>query len=150
MKKENSYGIVPLRIHHKAWQILLIQHHAGHWAFPKGHAEPGETSQQTAERELREETGLTIQRFLSPDPLIESYFFTFRGEKISKTVQYFLALVQGNVVIQELEIKSSQWLTLPEALEKVTFKEGKRLCLQTIELLRNIDANDIIVSDTSL
>jgi 8-oxo-dGTP pyrophosphatase MutT (NUDIX family) len=139
MKKENSYGIVPLRIHQNEWQVLLIQHHAGHWAFPKGHADPGETPKQAAERELKEETGLAIHRFLSPDPLTENYFFIFRGKRISKTVQYFLALVEGKVVIQEREIKNSQWLSLTQALDNITFKEGKRVCLQVTEFLKACD-----------
>ncbi len=139
MKKENSFGIVPLQIYHNDWQVLLIQHHAGHWAFPKGHADPGESPQQTAERELGEETGLTIQRFLSPKPLVESYFFMFEAQRISKTVHYFLALVQGCVVIQEREIKASQWLSLQEAYECMTFKEGKRVCLETSEFLKTLD-----------
>jgi bis(5'-nucleosidyl)-tetraphosphatase len=138
MKKENSYGIIPLRIHHQDWQVLLIQHHTGHWAFPKGHADPGETPQQAAERELREETGLIIQRFLASEPLIENYFFMFEGQRISKTVQYFLALVQGHVVIQEREIKASQWLSLQDAYERITFKEGKRVCSQTLEFLTHL------------
>lgn len=139
MKKQTSYGIVPLRIHRAHWQIFLIQHHAGHWAFPKGHADPGETPRQAAERELNEETGLTLQRFLSPDPLVEHYFFTFHGERISKTVQYFLALVEGKVMVQEKEIKAGQWFSLSEAMEQITFKEGKNVCLQANEFLKTLD-----------
>ena len=37
--------------------FLLIQHQAGHWAFPKGHANPGESPAETARREFAEETG---------------------------------------------------------------------------------------------
>ena len=139
MKKENSYGIIPLRIQKNDWQMLLIQHHAGHWAFPKGHANAGETPQQAAERELKEETGLSIQHLLLPNPLVESYFFTFQGYRIFKTVQYFLALVEGQVVIQECEIKASQWLSLSEALDQMSFKEGKRICLQVMEFLKTLD-----------
>lgn len=139
MKKESSYGIIPLRIQQNEWQVLLIQHHAGHWAFPKGHADPGETPEQAAERELKEETGLTILRFLSPDPLSESYFFMVQGQRISKTVQYFLALVEGDIIIQEREIKDSQWTSLSQALDCITFKEGKRICLQANEFLKTLD-----------
>lgn len=139
MKKEHSYGIIPLRIRQHEWQILLVQHHAGHWAFPKGHANPDETPKQTAERELKEETGLTIRRFLSPDSLDESYFFTVDGQRISKTVHYFLALVEGDVAIQESEIKESQWTSLPQALDCITFNEGKRVCLQVSEFLKTLD-----------
>lgn len=139
MKKENSYGIVPLRIRQKDWQVLLVQHHAGYWAFPKGHAEHNETPRQTAERELQEETGLTIERFLSSEPLTENYFFTFQGQRISKTVQYFLALVKGTIVIQEQEIKACQWFNLPQALDQISFKEGKHICLQVSEFLKTLD-----------
>lgn len=139
MKKENSYGIVPLRLHKGHWQVLLVQHHAGHWAFPKGHADNGELPQETAERELQEETGLTVQSYLSPDPLIESYMFTSRGQHISKTVQYFIALVKGEVSIQEHEIKASQWLSVPDAYTSITFKEGKHICIQVSEFLKTLD-----------
>lgn len=139
MRMETSYGVIPLRVHQHAWQILLVQHHAGHWSFPKGHPDPGESPQQAAERELQEETGLTVQRYLTPEPLIEHYFFTFQGERISKAVHYFLALVKGKVVIQEAEIKASQWLTLPEAFACITFKEGKRLCQEVIEFVKTLD-----------
>lgn len=140
MKKEYSYGIVPLRFFRKKWQILLVHHHSGHWAFPKGGAEGGESPQQTAERELQEETGLKIQKILSADPVTEHYMFTFKDQLISKTVQYFIALVKGKVVIQELEIKESQWLSLSEAMERISFKEGKRICQEAIEFIKTLDA----------
>lgn len=139
IKKEISYGVVPLRVHEHEWQVLLIQHHSGHWSFPKGHPDLGEIPQQTAERELKEETGLTIQRFLSSDPLIESYFFSLHGKRISKSVHYYLALVEGNVLIQEKEIKDSRWISLPNALDQISFKEGKQICVYTIEFLKTID-----------
>jgi 8-oxo-dGTP pyrophosphatase MutT (NUDIX family) len=139
MKKENSYGIIPLIFSAGSWRVLLVQHHAGHWAFPKGHADRGESPQQTAERELLEETGLTFERYLSPEPLSESYIFTFRGERIYKTVYYFLALVSGKIVIQKHEIKASQWLSLPEAFKQITFNEGKRVCQQVMEFLKTVD-----------
>lgn len=139
MKKETSYGIVPLRVKQVDWEVFLVQHHAGHWAFPKGHANRGETPQQTAERELQEETGLTVQRYLSSEPLLENYFFSFQGKLISKTVQYFLALAQGEIFLQELEIKSGRWLSLPEAMNLITFKEGKRVCQQAYDFLKALN-----------
>ncbi len=138
MIKDYSYGIVPLRFKNHLWQVLLIQHQAGHWAFPKGHADLGESPQQAAERELYEETGVKVQRYLLPDPLIETYIFTSQGQRIYKTVHYFLALVTDKVVIQEVEVQASEWLTLPEALVRVNFKETKRLCLQVNEFLTHL------------
>lgn len=137
MKKDYSFGIIPLREGAKDFQVLLVQHHSGHWAFPKGHPEGGEIPRETAERELREETGLAIQSFLPRDPLTEFYEFTSRGEFISKTVQYFIAWVSHQeVVIQKEEIKDYRWCTFSEALELMTFKEGKELFEKVAKMLK--------------
>lgn len=139
MRKEHSYGIIPLRLHEKKWQVLLVHHRAGHWAFPKGHPERDESPRQAAERELREETGLIVHRYLLSEPLTENYIFTLHGEQVFKTVQYFLALVKGQEVIQESEIQAIQWLSLPKAYDRITFQEGKNVCLQVSEFLKTLD-----------
>lgn len=139
MRRDYSYGIIPVQVQDGLWRVLLIQHHAGHWAFPKGHADPGESPQQTAERELLEETGLTLERYLLSEPLTENYYFTYQGQRIHKTVDYFLALVKGDVVIQEREIQNSQWLILSEGYQRITFKEGKHMCVQAAEFLKTLD-----------
>ena len=136
MKYERSYGIIPLRRVQEEWMLLLVQHQNGYWAFPKGHPEPHESPQQTATRELFEETGLQVEQILSSETLKEIYYFTFQGQKIHKQVDYFLALVQGEVIIQELEIQNSAWVRLQEAEEKMTFSEGKKICQKTKDFLK--------------
>lgn len=131
--REYSYGIIPLQRKGKTWEVLLVQHYAGHWAFPKGHAEKGESAQETAERELREETGLTVSSYLKEEPFSEQYFFMFKGKRIFKTVQYFLAEVEGDVKIQEAEISQSQWVPLDQAADFITFPEAKKLCKKVQE-----------------
>lgn len=138
MKSDYSYGIIPLRRRGQQWEVLVIQHQAGHWAFPKGHSERQESPRQAAERELMEETGLTVESFLTTDPLIENYIFTHKNVKISKTVKYFPALVLGDVVLQESEIRASLWMELPDALNRLTFSEGRRLCLELSEFLTRL------------
>ena len=60
MKKEKSCGAIVYR-EKDGVEILLIKHkNGGHWAFPKGHVENKETEEETALREIREETGLTL------------------------------------------------------------------------------------------
>lgn len=137
MKQEHSYGVIPLRQKEGRWQVLLIQHHAGHWAFPKGHADRGETPRQAAERELAEETGLKIKVYLAEEPLSESYWFTVKQQKIHKTVDYFIAVVEGRVVIQEAEIQASRWLDVEEAAAVLTFPQAKKLCGQVQQLLHH-------------
>lgn len=131
--KENSFGIIPVRFRKGQWDLLLVQHGAGHWAFPKGHAEPGEEPKQTAERELFEETGLKVQSYVLDKTYEENYFFSFQGKKIYKTVTYYLARVSGKVVPQEKEVRDCRWVSLNEATEWMTFPAGKKICQEVIQ-----------------
>jgi len=130
MMTENSFGIIPLRRKGKGWEVLLIQHRSGgHWAFPKGHAEVGESSQESAERELTEETGLRVIRYLSDTPFVETYHFMRRGIPTNKIVTYFLAEVDGGeVVLQREELHASKWLPVDTAEDFVTYPQAKALC----------------------
>ncbi|NGX55765.1 MAG: putative mutator protein MutT4 [Chlamydiae bacterium] len=134
-KKEQSFGIIPLRQRAGQWEVLLILHRKGHWAFPKGHRDRGEEPLQTAVRELREETGLEIARFVAAPPLSERYFFTWEGQKVDKSVEYYLAEVSGEVVLQVAEVSDYRWLPIKEAEAVVTYAEAKRLCREVEKYL---------------
>ena len=137
MIKVESFGIVAFLNEEGAWKVLLILHREGnHWGFPKGKANPGETSLQAAMRELNEETGLEVTEVLRENPLTEQYQFRRRKDFIIKTVQYFPAFVKGDLKIQQEEIREAKWLTIPEALHQLTFKEARHI-LQ--EFLRHLD-----------
>ncbi len=136
MKQEFSCGIVPLRKGDNEIEVLLIFHRGGrNWAFPKGHKDPGETDLQTAERELNEETGLTVSSFLSKTPYKETYQFYKFKDKISKTVIYFPAFVEGTLKLQEEEIIDARWIPLSQANRHLTFKESKEICQKVQSLL---------------
>ena len=123
-----SYGILPLRQIKGEWQILLIKHLKGHWAFPKGHADPDEKPIEAAMRELKEETGLIISRFLERAPFQESYVFRSGQLSIHKTVIYFAAEVEGDIMLQEEEIEDYKWLSVRSAHKYLTFPEARRVC----------------------
>ncbi len=128
MKKEASYGMIPLKRVAEGWHVLLIKHQAGHWSFPKGHAENNENGIQAATRELLEETGLLVKKILHQRSFCEKYRYKKESQMIDKTVEYFLAEVEGEVVLQMEELSASKWVSLQEAAEHVTFPEGKDLC----------------------
>ena len=137
MIKVESFGIVPFLNENGTWKVLLILHREGnHWGFPKGKANPGESSLQAATRELKEETGLEVTEVLREKPLTEQYQFRRRKDFIVKIVQYFPAFVKGDLIIQQEEIREAKWLTIPEAMNQLTFKEARNI-LQ--EFLRHLN-----------
>jgi len=136
MTEETSYGVVPLKREGNEWKTLIIMHtKGGFWAFPKGHAENNESSEQAAKRELKEETGLEVVAFLSDKTLSETYSFYRNKQKIHKKVIYFLAEVTGDVVLQTSEVYASRWVNLADAEEEITYKESKSICRQALSLL---------------
>jgi 8-oxo-dGTP pyrophosphatase MutT (NUDIX family) len=126
--RDQSFGVIPIRRYRGRYLFLLVQHHAGHWAFPKGHAEKGESDIDAARRELREETGIMQVTLLEDVSLTETYFFKRQGETVAKTVRYFLGLVRTrNVRIQAAEIKAYCWAGYEKAMQLITFPESRRL-----------------------
>lgn len=129
--KEVSFGIVPVLRQAQPYQFLLIQHHAGHWGFPKGHAEPGESAVETAQRELEEETGIRDYQLLAETSFSEHYSFTRNQRAIEKTVVYFLALVNSQTVQPQAdEIRAYQWATFEQALSLISFPAGQQVLRQ--------------------
>lgn len=135
MLKDFSYGIIPLKAENKNWFVFIIQHHAGHWSFPKGHKESNEDDFEAAKRELKEETNLNIKKIISEDPVQEFYYFYENGNRIEKTVSYYLAETSGNVKLQHEEIMDGKWVSLDDAEEILTFTEAKRILKQVKKYL---------------
>ena len=137
--RDQSFGIVPVSNASGYWSVFLIQHkHGRYWGFPKGHAEAGETPEDAAHRELKEETNLDIVRFLYKEPLMEQYQFTYEGRRISKRVYYFLAEVTGEIILEQSEIADGAWSPLAEAREKLTHPEGKAILIQVEKMLASL------------
>jgi 8-oxo-dGTP pyrophosphatase MutT (NUDIX family) len=137
MIKDESFGIVPLLSQNEAHLFLLVQHQAGHWSFPKGHAEPGESPLQAACREFEEETGIIHYQLLDAPSFTETYSFVKKQQPIEKTVTYFLATVpSAEVQVQESEVQAYAWLPFPEALTWITFPQSQQLLQQVEQYLQ--------------
>jgi len=130
--EERSFGVVPV------WKdvdgrvlFLLIQHHSGHWAFPKGHAHIGETDIEAALRELREEAGISQVTLLTDQPFIERYRKPAAWDPrafVNKTVHYYLGLARDrDVRVQPAEIRDYRWVNLDEAAALITYDENRRI-----------------------
>lgn len=134
--KDYSYGIIPLTFRKNYWEIFLVKHLIGnHWGFPKGHSEKGESPKEAAERELYEETGMKIIRYLPEPYLAETYQITRGPHLVDKTVRFYFAEVTTPYTLQKEELIEGKWLPLKELLFYVTYPEEKDLYLSVIKRL---------------
>ena len=103
-------------------KILLVKMHNGNWGFPKGHIENNETKEETAIREVHEETNVNIKII----PNFEREIKYIPNEKTIKKVTIFAGITQDeDVKIDTFEIEAFQWCTYEEALKLVTYKLQK-------------------------
>lgn len=101
-------------------QIALVHRRApALWALPKGTPDSGETIEETALRETREETGLEVQ---IEAPLRSIRYFFVRGTtRFHKTVHFFLMRpIGGSLDAHDAEFDEVRWVDLPEALAIMT------------------------------
>ncbi len=104
------------------------------WTLPKGTPHTGETVEQTALREVAEETGLRV-RITAPFDSIE-YFFVQRGTRIHKTVHYFLMEpTGGDLARHDHEFDQVRWLAMRDAPAVLTFETERALVARALERL---------------
>lgn len=127
MEQEKSCGCIIL----DSDKVLLVKHNEGHWDFPKGHMEEGETEVQTAIREVKEETNLDVMIKDEKDKYIIEYV---PRENVLKKVVFFVAKrISGELKRQEKEISEIKWFELYEAVERITYLESKNIMKRIIE-----------------
>jgi 8-oxo-dGTP pyrophosphatase MutT (NUDIX family) len=96
------------------------------WTLPKGTPNVGETIEQTALREVAEETGLRV-RIVSPLDSIE-YWFVLAGTRYHKTVHYFvMEPIGGDLADHDHEFEEVRWVGFDEADSILTFETERML-----------------------
>ena len=119
--------------------------HGGTWTLPKGTPDPGETIEQTAIREVTEETGLEV-RILDRLPSID-YTFVQAGTRIHKTVHYFLMEpVGGDLSRHDQEFERVRWVPFVDAPDLLTFPTERGLVAAAAAQL---DADPAIAENAS-
>ena len=132
-----SAGIILVNENGSEKQFLLLNYPTGHWDFIKGGIEDGESLQQTAIRETREEPGITDIEFIEGFKEEIEYFFRAENQNVHKKVIFFLAKTNSKNVILSHEHLDSVWLNYNDALKKLTYDNAINLLKKSNTFLLN-------------
>lgn len=138
--KERSAGAVLYRAAAEGRRYLLLQYGAGHWGFPKGHVEAGETEEQAAIREVEEETGIPRAhlKFIPGFRGRTDYRFRRGRTTVEKGVEFFLVEAAVDKVVISHEHTGFVWLPYGEALQRLSFDGPKRLLIDAESFLSTL------------
>jgi ADP-ribose pyrophosphatase YjhB (NUDIX family) len=119
-------------------EILLIQDAKDRWTIPKGHIEVGETARDTAEREVREETGLQEMKVMG---WLGKINFRYRRQNslVLMTTQIYLVQALGNTggLQKEEWMNGIAWATAKDAMNKIEYEDIGKLILIGLKKIRD-------------
>jgi 8-oxo-dGTP pyrophosphatase MutT (NUDIX family) len=141
MRREFSAGGVLVRKLHGRWMAAAIRPQGkpeGVWALPKGLIGPGEPAEETALREVEEETGAHGRLVRKLGDI--RYVYTWQGERVFKVVSFYLVRYSGGrlgAVPPEHahEVAEVRWLPLEEAPQLLAYKGERQMAGKAIDLL---------------
>ena len=120
MKKEKSCGAVVIKEENNNIKLLIIKQTDNHWGFPKGHVEMNETEEETAIREIKEETNI--------DVVLDTnfrYVITYSPKKdVIKDVVFFIGkAISNDLVIDPNELIDAKWVEPKEAKDYFVYQD---------------------------
>lgn len=125
----------------KKIEVLLCQHSYHHgWGFPKGligDHKKGETKEETAIREVEEETGAKGKILAEIEPI--TYWYKFKDERVKKTVYYYvMEYLGGDITKHDWEMEDVQWIEKEKVLEKITYKSDKEIFKKALPIIEEL------------
>lgn len=130
-RNEVSAGGVVFRLRDDGgFDVVLIRTHEGRWQLPKGWIENGESMEQTAVREVREEAGIDAEIVGPLDMIKYTYTSTYDPEpaRVRKQVHFFLLrYLRGSTDDHDDEVQEARWTEMSEAERVLAFKDERRV-----------------------
>ncbi len=138
MKFEFSAGGVVYKKDAGKLYIIVSQHSQHHgWVFPKGligDTIEKESKEDTAIREVEEETGAKAKIIKPLTPVV--YWYVFEKEKRKKTVYYFIMeYVSGDITHHDHEMENVEWLPVDEVEKRLTYPSDEKVWQEAKKLL---------------
>lgn len=110
------------------------------WSLPKGHIEVGETAEQTAIREVAEETGVQGSVLAALGSI--DYWFVTEGRRVHKTVHHYLMrFSSGELSDEDVEVTEVAWVPIQELPSRLAYADERRLARVADELIDKLQAN---------
>lgn len=126
MNKEKSCGIIVFDNN----KVLLIKHKLGHIGFPKGHVEKDETEEETALREVKEETNIKAK--ITPG-FREKITYSPKPNIVKDVIFFIGTPLTHNIIPQPEEVQESFFLDYKEAVNLITYDNEKELFLKALK-----------------
>lgn len=138
--REFTAGGVVFRRAPSGIQFLMLQDPKGRWTIPKGHVEPDESLEQTALREVEEETG--VKRLRIRDKLDKIHFFYRREGKLIFMTTYFYLMesIANDKLVPEDWMAGLRWFPAPEAMKLVEYRDMEKLFKLGLDKITAYDA----------
>ena len=131
MKKEKSCGIVVFQDD----KVLIIKHNRGHYGFPKGHVEDGETEEETAIRETKEETNIDA-KIIGDFRKVITYS---PKENVIKDVVYFIGIPISYTLKNQIEeVSEATFIDTSLALNLISYEDEKQVLEEAIKYYKKL------------
>lgn len=140
IKEESSGGIIYRKLASGKVEILLIRDARGRWTIPKGHVESGERNQETALREIEEETGLKQLRIRD---WLGKTKFNYRRHDSLVLMTVYVYLIEAYGDTNKLShgdsegITAVKWFPVKEAIDLIEYENMSRLLLMALRKIRD-------------
>jgi 8-oxo-dGTP pyrophosphatase MutT (NUDIX family) len=110
------------------------------WSLPKGHIELGETAEQTAIREVAEETGIQGSVLAALGSI--DYWFVTEGRRVHKTVHHYLMrFLGGELSDEDVEVTEVAWVPLKDLASRLAYADERKLAEVADELIDKLHAD---------
>jgi 8-oxo-dGTP pyrophosphatase MutT (NUDIX family) len=116
-------GVVLRRLQDEGWQVLLVHRpRYDDWSLPKGKADPGESDEETALREVEEETGLRCTLGVRAG---RTRYRDSKGR--DKVVHYWLMEPESGAFVPNDEVDEVRWCSVAEAVAMISYAHDRKM-----------------------